>query len=261
MLRTSTDGSTNPVGVNTRQQEHGKAGARLDSEENGTPASPTLTTSASPNRPAFTVTTPTGTNDDTDPEVKWMEERHRSLQKIKERKNARRGLSQVDERQAALSLSISRSLSHSRTPPLTPPLSPSPSVSHSPSPRQARHRQRSGAGLEKKQSRSRHTSGSGIPRGFTGNEFDLGVQSDTAIRPRRETNKSGRSKSVTRRDDDDVVLLGREARMSRIPGLGRDRSRQEREGNSTFLFMNNAGAKPHVEEDSETVSDKTLVHQ
>lgn len=85
------------------------------------------------------------------------------------------------------------------------------------------------------------------------NEHELGVQSDTGVRPRRETNRGVRSRSASRREDDDVVLLGREARMSRISALGRDYTRQER--------TSSAGVKPNVGDDFETLSDKTLVHQ
>lgn len=257
VLRTSTVGSKSPMPTLDT-----KMVARPDNEEKGarvvtsTPASPISTFSANQGDLAFmTVTTPTSADESTDPEVKWMEDRHRSLQKIKERKNARRGLSLVDERQATLSMSMSqsRSHSHSRPPSISPPLSPSPSMSHAPSPRQARHRQRSSAGVERAGTRSRRTSSSGGPRGFTMNEHELGVQSDTGVRPRRETNKGVRSRSVSRREDDDVVLLGREARMSRISALGRDYTRQEK--------TSSAGVKPNVGDDFETLSDKTLVHQ
>jgi hypothetical protein len=57
----------------------------------------------------FPVIAPTSLN-----EPDWTENRHRSLRAIKERKNARRGLSSVDERQV-ISASISISKSHSRS--------------------------------------------------------------------------------------------------------------------------------------------------
>lgn len=181
---------------------------------------------------------------------KWMEDRHRSLQKIKERKNARRGLSSVDERQAtSASMSI-----HSR--------SLAPSASQTSTSQNRFHK-----GVERTKSRSRHGSGSGgglgVSRSRSGKAIDAerAIQSDTGVmNMQREMSIRVRN---TRADDDDIVLLGREMKMNKV-NLSRDHlARQERALQEKEIVGAGTGTSVRVraQDDAETVSDKTLVHQ
>ncbi|KXN91637.1 Thioredoxin-like protein AAED1 [Leucoagaricus sp. SymC.cos] len=228
-----------------------------------------------------------------DPETKWKEDRHRSLQKIKEKKNARRGLSQFDERQATTSsmaipratppklmpMSASsrsasrsnRSQSHSRSRSPSDSLSPSSTLSPSISiaisqASQSRHYHRE-KGMERtRSSRHRHgstTSGMANAGVISTSDTERAVQSDTGlvISMQRERSAGARKEEDigAAADDDNIVLIGREMKMNRVNLSGDHLARQG--FRNAEVEVTGVVAATGVEDDVETVSERTLAHQ
>ncbi|EKM78628.1 hypothetical protein AGABI1DRAFT_114245 [Agaricus bisporus var. burnettii JB137-S8] len=183
-------------------------------------------------------------------EPDWTENRHRSLQTIKERKNARRGLGSTEERQVISgSISISKSRSHSR--PLSPtgPISSSCPVSQANQIRQYREQSKSRLDYES----GMGPDGVGVAsdwkpikgRGGKGSvDVEHVVQSDTG----------GISVQMKGRRGDDVA---REMKVN----LSRDRLVQREWEEYKEREVDHILTGYASEEDVKTVSDKTLVHQ
>lgn len=87
------------------------------------------------------------------------------------------------------------------------------------------------------------------------------VQSDTGVVISMQREKSSRDRKAYE-DDDDAVLFGREMKVTRV-NLSRDHlAQRERESKKPEVEVVSVGSGvADAEDDAETVSDKTLVHQ
>jgi hypothetical protein len=142
-------------------------------------------------------------------ELDWTENRHRSLQTIKERKNARRGLSSVDERQV-ISASISISKSHSRS--LSPPGPHSPSCPMSQASQNHQYR-----GLERSKSRLNYEGDFGLDGVSVASDWKptKGRSSKGSVDGERLVQSdAGGMNTVKGRRGDDVVSLARKMKVN-----------------------------------------------